>query len=178
MNIRNLCNRFVSSMPAAGLVGALIGLSAHSVSAQSFIVTTPFSFCVNQQAYPKGRYRLTLRSQWILSIQNVNGDDEGFFHIRREDGSAQGLASGPMASAGGVTFRTFEGIKDLQTIHEPGSDSAFELIGQGSPSKNLKTRRLLTPTNRSTETQCAFQFRRRTIARQVGMETTTRVNRQ
>jgi hypothetical protein len=146
-------------MPAAGLVGALIGLSAHSVSAQSFIVTTPFSFCVNQQAYPKGRYRLTLRSQWILSIQNVNGDDEGFFHIRREDGGAKDLAGGPMASAGGVTFRTFEDIKELQIVHEPGSDSTFELIGQAFPGKNLKIRRVLKPTNRSVETQCAFQFR-------------------
>jgi hypothetical protein len=157
MNIRNLCNRFLSSMLTIGIVGALVGPGAHSVSAQSIIVTTPFSFCVNRQAYPKGRYRFTLRSQWILSIQNVNGEDEGFFHIRREDGSAQDLASGPMASEGGVTFRTFEGIKELQTVHEPGSDSTFELIGHGFPRKNLKTRRLLKPTNGAIATQCAFQ---------------------
>ncbi len=159
MNIRNLCNRFVSSMLAIGIVGTLVGLGAHSASAQSIVVTTPFSFCVNQQTYPKGRYRFTIKSQWVLSIQNVNGKDESFFHIRREDGSAQDLASGPMASVGGVVFRTFEDIKELQTVHEPGSDSTFELIGPALPGKNLKTRRVLKPTNRSTENQCPFQSR-------------------
>jgi hypothetical protein len=144
-------------MLAVGIVGTLIGLGAHSASAQSIVVATPFSFCVNQQAYPKGRYRFTIRSQWVLSIQNVNGDDEGFFHIRREDGSAQDLPDGPMASAGGITFRTFENIKELETVHEPGSDSTFELIGQAFPGNNLKTRRALKPTNRSVETQCPSQ---------------------
>jgi hypothetical protein len=147
MNIRNLRNRFASSMLALGIVGTHVGLGAHSVSAQSITVTTPFSFCVNHQAYPKGEYRFTLISQWILSIQNVNGEDESFFQIRRKDGSARGLASGPMASAGGVTFRTFQDIEELQTVHEPGSYSTFELIGKAFPRENSKTRRLLMPTN-------------------------------
>jgi hypothetical protein len=147
MNTRNLRNRFVSSMLAVSIVGTLMGLGAHSVSAQSITVTTPFAFCVNHQAYPKGEYRFTLISRWILSIQNVNGEDESFFPIRREDGGAQGLTSGPMASEGGVTFRTFQDINELQTVHESGSDSTFELIGQAFPRGNSKTRRLLKPTN-------------------------------
>jgi hypothetical protein len=151
MNIRNLRNRFVSPMLAVGIVGTLVGLDAHSVSAQSITVITPFSFCVNHQAYPNGRYRFTLISQWILSVQNVNGEDESFFQIRREDGNAQGVASSPMTSAGGVTFRTFQDVKELQTVHEPGSDSTFELIGQAFPRENSKTRRLLKPTNCFTE---------------------------
>jgi hypothetical protein len=139
MNIRNLRNRFVSPMLAVGIVGTLVGLDAHSVSAQSITVITPFSFCVNHQAYPNGRYRFTLISQWILSVQNVNGEDESFFQIRREDGNAQGVASSPMTSAGGVTFRTFQDgiclagsvLDNLQGFGLGQKEQLFEEFGGG-----------------------------------------------
>ena len=110
MKIRNLFNRFASSMLALSIVGSLAGLGTHSVSAQSILVTTPFPFCVNNQAYPKGSYRFTLLSHWILSVRNVNGEQERMFPVGPKDGGAQGLVSGPMGSAAGVTFRSFPGF--------------------------------------------------------------------
>jgi hypothetical protein len=54
MNLRNLRDRIVSSMLAIGVVGSLVGLGSHSVSAQSITATMPFPFCVNNQAYLMG----------------------------------------------------------------------------------------------------------------------------
>src|ERR1700678_1769648 len=84
MNLRNLSHRIVSSMLALGMIGILAGLGAHSASAQSITATTPFPFCVNNQAYPMGTYRFTLISQWILSIRNMNGGGESLFPIHPE----------------------------------------------------------------------------------------------
>ena len=151
MNIRNLSNRFASLMLALSIVGSLAGLGTHSVSAQSILVTTPFPFCVNNQAYPKGSYRFTLLSHWILSVRNVNGEQERMFPVGPKDGGAQGLVSGPMGSASGVTFRSFQGFKELDTVHEPVSGLTFELIGQRSRGENLKTRGTPKPTNCLTE---------------------------
>jgi hypothetical protein len=147
MKIRNLSNRFASLMLALSIVGSLVGLGTHSVSAQSILVTTPFPFCVNNQAYPKGSYRFTLLSHWILSVRNVNGEQERMFPVGPKDGGAQGLVSGPMGSAGRVTFRSFQGFKELYAVHEPASDLTFELIGQRFSGENLKTRGSPKPTN-------------------------------
>ncbi len=69
------------------------------------------------------------------------------FLIRPEGGGAQGLAHGPAGSPGAVTFRTFQGLRVLGTVYDPGSDSAFELIGQGISRDRLKTRESLEPIN-------------------------------
>ena len=151
MKIRNLSNRLASLMLALSIVGSLAGLGTHSVLAQSILVTTPFPFCVNNQAYPKGSYRFTLLSHWILSVRNVNGEQERMFPVGPKDGGAQGLVSGPMGSAGGVTFRSFQGFKELDTVHEPVSGLTFELIGQRLSGENLKTRGSPKPTNCFTE---------------------------
>jgi hypothetical protein len=104
MNLRNLCDRIVSSTLALGIVGGLVGLGSHSVSAQSITATVPFPFCVNNQGYPMGKYRLTLISPWLLSIRNVDGGGERLFQVHPEVGASQDLASGPAGSVGGVTF--------------------------------------------------------------------------
>jgi hypothetical protein len=148
MNIRNLCNRFVSSMLAVGIVGSLAGLGAHSVSAQSITVTTSFPYCVNSHAYPKGKYQFTLISQGLLSIRDVNGGSEKLFPVHPEFAGAHGLAGAPM---GGLTFRAFQDVRELQAVYEPGSNLIFELIGQESPRENLKTRGSLKSTNCFTE---------------------------
>jgi hypothetical protein len=151
MKIRDLSNRLTSSMLALGMVGSLAGLGAHTVSAQSIVVTTPFPFCVNSQAYPKGSYRFTLLSHWLLSVRNVNGEQQRLFRLGPKDGGTQGSVSGPMGSAGGVTFRSFQGFKELDTVHEPVSGLTFELIGQRLSGENLKTRGSPKPTNCFTE---------------------------
>jgi hypothetical protein len=151
MKIRNLSNRFAPSMLALGIVVSFAGMGTHSVLAQSVIATTPFPFCVNNHAYPKGSYRFTLLSHWILSIRDENGVGERFFRIYPEDGGGQGLVSGPMGSAAGVTFRSFQGFKELYAVHDPVSGLTFELIGQRLPGENLKTPGSAKPTNCFTE---------------------------
>jgi hypothetical protein len=113
---------------------------------RSITVTTPFSYCVNNRAYSSGEYKFTVISQHLLSIRNVNGGGESLFLIRPE-GGAQGLARGPARSPGAITFRTFQGLRVLGTVFEPGSDSAFELISQGISRDRLKTRESLEPIN-------------------------------
>ncbi len=147
MNLRNLRDRIVSSMLAPGIVGSVVVLGAHSVSAQSITATTPFPFCVNNQAFPMGQYRLTLISPWLLSIRNVNGGGERLFQVHPEVGGPQGLASGQVGSVDGVTFSIFQGFRELKAVHEAGSDVNFELIGQGIPRDRLRTRGSLKPTS-------------------------------
>jgi hypothetical protein len=151
MNLRNLCDRIVSSVLSLGIVGTLLALGTHSVSAQSITATTPFPFCVNHQAYPMGTYRLTLISPWLLSIHNVNGEDEGLFQIHPEAGNREGIASGQVGSTNSLTFRTFPDFRELQAVYEPSSDMTFELIGQGIPRDKLKTHGSLKPINCFTE---------------------------
>jgi hypothetical protein len=147
MNLRHLCHRIVSSMLALGVGGLLAGLGTHSASAQSITVTTPFSYCVNNRAYASGEYKFTLLSQYLLSIRNVNGGGESLFLIRPEDGGDRSLARGPVESLGGVTFRTFQGFKELHAVHEPVSNLTLELIGHGISRDKLKTGRSLVPIN-------------------------------
>jgi hypothetical protein len=151
MNIRNLCNRFISSMLAAGIVGILVGLGAHLVSAQSITATTPFPFCVNHQAYPRGTYRFTLISPWLLSIHNVNGEEEGLFQIHPEAGGPEGIPNDQAGSTDSLTFRTFQGFRELQALYEPSSGMTFELMGQGVLRDKLKTHGSLKPKNCFTE---------------------------
>jgi hypothetical protein len=145
MNLRNLRDRIVSSMLAIGVVGGFVGLGSHSVSAQSITATMPFPFCVNNQAYPMGKYRLSLISPWLLSIRNVNGGGERLFQVYPVAGAPQVRVSGPVGSADGVTFSNFRGLRELRAVHEAGSDVTFELIGQGNPRNKLTTSGPLKP---------------------------------
>ena len=148
MNLKNLCDRIVSSVLALGIVGSLMGLGAHSVSAQSIAATTPFPFCVSNQAYSMGSYQFTLISDWLLAIRNVNGGGERLFLVHPEFGGSQGLASRPVGSDDGVvTFRTFQGFRELKAVHQAGSEVSFELVGKGVPRDKLQTRGPLKPIN-------------------------------
>lgn len=147
MNIRNLRAHIVSAMLAISVVVGFSGLGTHSALAQSITVTTPFPFCVNNQAYPKGSYKFTHISQWLLSIRDVNGGDESLFLIRPEGRVAQGLETGRVRSARGVTFHTFQDLRELQAFQDPDSGVTFELIGQGISRDKSKTRGSLEPIN-------------------------------
>jgi hypothetical protein len=147
MNFRNLSNRIVSSTLALGIVGGLAGLGAHSVSAQSMTVTTPFPYCVNNQAFPRGTYQFTHVSPWLLSIQDVKGGSEKLFLVRPEGGGPQGLASGPAESVGGATFRMIQGLRELKAVNEPGSNLTLELISQGTARDKSTTNGSLEPIN-------------------------------
>ena len=141
MNIRNLCAHIVSTMLA------ISGLGTRSALAQSLTVTTPFPFCVNNQAYPKGRYKFTHISEWFLSIRDVNGGGESLFLIGPEDLATQGVATGRVRSGRDVTFHVFQGFRELQAFDDPDSGLTFELIGKGISRDKLKTRGSLEPIN-------------------------------
>src|SRR5580693_4702801 len=78
MNFGNLSHRFVSLILAVGIAGGILGLGAQAASAQGITATTPFSFSVDNQQYPPGKYQFTLASLWLLSIRDVDGGGEKF----------------------------------------------------------------------------------------------------
>lgn len=147
MNLRNLRDRIASSTLALGIVGTLAGLGAHAVFAQSMTATTPFPFCVKDQAYPMGTYRFILIFPWLLSIRNVKGGGERLFQVYPQSAHRQGLAGRSLGSDDVVSFSTVHGLRELKAVHEAGSDVSFELIGQGITTDNLRTREPLKPTS-------------------------------
>ena len=151
MSFRNLCDRAISSMLGLGIAGIILGLGAHSVSAQSITLTAPFAFCVMNQPYPKGEYELTFISEWLMSIRNVNGGGERLFLVEPEVAIPQGVPNGSVGSAGGVTFRDVQGVRQLERVHEAGSDLSFELIGDEPPNHKLKARGGFKPASCFTE---------------------------
>jgi hypothetical protein len=128
MNPGNLCHRIFSSILPSAIVGSFLGLAANSAWAQSIVVTTPFSYCVNYQAYRGGTYQFTLISPWVLSIRNVKGGAANFFPVHPEAVVAQDLDHSRVASTGGLTFATYSGVRELQAVHEPGSGFTSELV--------------------------------------------------
>jgi hypothetical protein len=147
MNLRNLRDRIFRTMLVFGIVATIFGLNAYSASAQSITVTTPFPYCVDHQAYPRGTYRFTLLSQRLLSIRDVNGGGESLFLVRPEDRVPLGSVPERVRSADGLTFRTQQGIRELQGIYEAGWNVKFELIGQGTSRDRSKTGRSLESAN-------------------------------
>jgi hypothetical protein len=139
MNLRNLCNRIASLMLALCAVGSIVGLGTPSVLAQPITVTTPFPFCVNNQGYPKGSYELTHLSQWVLAIRNVNGGYQSLFMVRPEDRMSKGATIRSGLPFGSLTFRTSQGIRELQAIHEPDSSMTLALAGQRITNDKLRT---------------------------------------
>jgi hypothetical protein len=151
MNLRHLCDRIVSSMLAIGIGLSLAGLGAHSASAQSLTVTTPFSYCVNRQAYPRGEYQFTLLSEWLLAIRNVQDGRESLFLVRPDVYDPQEAAKSPVISVGELTFRNFQGFRELQTVHDPVAGLTVKLVARGSSGDRSKARGSLTPINCFTE---------------------------
>jgi hypothetical protein len=132
MNLRHLCDRIVSSLLAIGIGLSFAGLGAHAASAQSITVTTPFSYCVNRQAYPRGEYQFTLLSEWLLAIRNVKNGKESLFLVKPEAYDGQQPAEGPVISVGELTFRTFQDFRELQMVHDPAAGVTVKLIERGS----------------------------------------------
>lgn len=120
MNLRLVRNRIFTSTLALGLVGATFGMDARSASAQSITVTTPFPFCVNNQAFTKGTYAFTPLDHWILSIRNVNGGSAQLFLTYPKDRNDNSRATADAAmKRGGVTFRNSEGVQTLKRFMTP-----------------------------------------------------------
>ena len=126
MNFRLVRNRIFTSMLALGIVGATFAMGACSASAQSITVTTPFPFCINNQAFPRGTYRFIPLSQWVLSIRDVNRESEELFPVRPEVRDRKSSETGPMWNVGGVTFRNSQGVHTLKAVYDPISDLSFE----------------------------------------------------
>lgn len=137
MNLRYSTYQIAPAMLALFIDASLLGLNARSVAAQSITVTTPFSFCVDNHAYPKGKYQFTPVSQWLVSIRNANGTNERFFEVHPEVGDPQGSVSGPAGETGKLTFRTLHGIRELTAVYVPGSDARFELTGPDLQKSNM-----------------------------------------
>jgi hypothetical protein len=131
MNLRHARNHIFTSMSALAFVWSTMGVGARSVSAQSITVTTPFSFCVNNQAFPEGTYRFTPVDEWLLSIRNVNGGSEQLFLAHPVDRDRGNRATTAAMELGGVTFRNFEGVRTLTSVYDPGSDVSYELPEEG-----------------------------------------------
>lgn len=126
MNLRLVRNRIFTSMLALGIVGVTFAMGARPASAQSITVTTPFPFCINNQAFPRGTYRFIPLSQWVLSIRDVNGENEELFPVRPEVRDRKSSETDPMWNVGGVTFRNSHGVHTLKAVDDPISDLSFE----------------------------------------------------
>lgn len=132
MKFRLVRDRIFTSMLALGFVGATFAMGARSVSAQSLTVATPFPFCVDNQAFPKGTYAFTPLDHWILSIRNVNGGSARLFLTYPKDRNDNGWTTAAAAmKRGGVTFRDSEGVQTLKAVYDPSSDVSLELPEQG-----------------------------------------------
>jgi hypothetical protein len=121
MNLKSLFHPIVSTLVPLGLAASLAG--ATSASAQSIEVKAPFSFCVNNQVFAKGYYQFSLVSPWVLSIRDVHGKSEKLFAVRPESNDAH-------RSFRGLTFHTFQGMRELEAIHASATDGTFVLLGQ------------------------------------------------
>ena len=136
MNQRLLLDHIFTSILTLGFVGAMLAMGARPVSAQSITVTTPFPFCVNNQAFPRGTYRFTPLSQWIILIRDVNGESEELFPVRPESRHREGSQTDPMWTVGGVTFHNSQGVRTLEAVYDPISDRSFEFPVQHSPNQH------------------------------------------
>jgi hypothetical protein len=132
MDLVNLSRCFVASMFTLGIAGGILGLGSRPASAQAIIVSTPFSFFVDNQPYPAGTYEFILISQWLLSIQNTGGGDKKLFPIRPQDMRQLG-------SHGGLAFYSCEGHRKLQAVHVPGTDITVVLLGAEKPPNVIGT---------------------------------------
>jgi hypothetical protein len=121
MNLRKLFQPIALSLLPLGLAAGLAG--ATPASAQSIIVTAPFTFCVNSAVFAQGTYEFALESPWLLSIRNIHGKTASLFAVRPEDGTSRG-------SFGGLTFHTVQGMRELQAVHEYGKDGTVVLLGK------------------------------------------------
>ena len=131
MNLRLVRNRIFTSMLALGFVGATFAMGARSASAQSITVTTPFPFCMNNQAFPTGTYAI----HPTVAVDPFNSRCESeeakscspYARKIRDRNSSE---TGPMWNVGGVTFRNSEGVHTLKAVYDPISDlSACEFKG-------------------------------------------------
>ena len=132
MNRKNLTATFVKAIVAAFTASGILALGTQTATAQAIVVTVPFAFSAGDQLYPAGTYQFTLLSEWSLSMRNMKGGSERFFMVGpRQNGSE--------ASHAGIVFPNSEGHKDLEAVHEPGSDTSAELLSQDHVSPKLRS---------------------------------------
>jgi hypothetical protein len=140
MNPGILFHRFVASILALGVAGALLVLGPQSASAQEITATVPFTFSVDNEQYPAGTYQFTLTSEWLLSMHNAHGQ-ERLFPIRPE--RFKPLGSG----GGGLTFCKCEGLNELLSVYIPGTDMTAELIGRRATRNEVNAQISRAPMN-------------------------------
>jgi hypothetical protein len=121
MNRKKLKAIFVKIIVVSFTASGILALGTQAASAQSIVVTIPFTFSAGDQLYPVGTYQFTLLSGWLLSMRNVKDGGERFFTV----GPKQ---NGSESSHDSVVFRNSEGHKDLQAVSVPGSHISVELL--------------------------------------------------
>ena len=121
MNREKVSHRFTQIVLAIAMASGLLGFSAKTAAAQSIIVTTPFSFSVENQHYAAGTYEFTLPSDRFLSIRNVNGGPQEFFLVCPGQ-------DGPLGVRGGVIFQSSNGHRILESVYVPGTDISAVLM--------------------------------------------------
>jgi len=149
MNFEKLISTLAKLILGAVAIGGMLTLGAQTATAQAITVTTPFAFSAGSQSYPPGTYQFTLLSQWSLSIRNVKGGGKRFFAVHPEE-------TGPLNSQGSLTFRNFEGHRNLQAVYVPGTDIAAELL-QHDPLSRAKPDMSLASTVSSEKINAAKQ---------------------
>ncbi len=139
MNLGVSFHRFVATMLALGVAGAISVLGPQSASAQEITATVPFQFSIDNQQYPAGTYQFTLTSEWLLSMHNAQGK-ESLFPTRPE-------RSAPLGSGGALTFCKCEGHHELLAVYIPGTDMTAELIGPRAARNERNTLISRSPIN-------------------------------
>jgi hypothetical protein len=132
MNRKKLTATFIKVIVAAFAASGILALRTQAASAQSIIVTIPFTFSAGNQLYPVGTYQFTLLSGWSLSMRNMKGGGERFFMVSPQQNE-------PEASHASVVFHDSQGQKDLVRVRVPGSDISAELLPQDHASPKLRS---------------------------------------
>jgi hypothetical protein len=133
MNRKKLTATFVKVIVAAFAASGMLALGTQAASAQSIVVTIPFTFSAGDQLYPVGTYQFTLLSGWLLSMRNVKGGVERFFTVGPKQNGSKG-------SHDSVVFRNSEGHKDLQAVYVPASRISVQLLPYDHVSPKLPSR--------------------------------------
>jgi hypothetical protein len=132
MNRKKLKAIFVKIIVVSFTASGILALGTQAASAQSIVVTIPFTFSAGDQLYPVGTYQFTLLSGWLLSMRNAKGGGERFFAVGPKQNGSEG-------SHDGVVFRNSEGHKNLQAVYVPGSRISVELLPYDHVSPKLRS---------------------------------------
>lgn len=134
--------KLMSSILVRSLIVVLTGgiaatIAQNMAAAQTITVTVPFAFSAGSQDFPAGTYRLSMQSEWLLSVRNLKTGGENIFpvHPEQEDRSEQ---------RGCLRFRSFGGRSYLAGVYVPGTNRYGEL-NNGIHAASTAEARLCSP---------------------------------